>query len=251
MFVDLLCPADWLALGAGALYALLIGLWNEFVWRARTWAEAQTSPLVFGLRAWGGWAFVANVLRAAASLGCLYGLLVSGIVLGAHVGDRPLAASLRRWLPATLGLAAWMALLWGWMLWRLSRRERTTQPNWPSYRIGWAELTIQALDREAGAAILRGALMPVIAGQWGIWLSPVITGILYWRDPARRQGHQNPEQRALAYLTWALDWVSAALYAISGSIWCALLARAICYALALVLYRWTLARPKPLQLPPA
>jgi hypothetical protein len=208
--------------------------WDVLTFRLARWAEAQRSPLVFGLRVWGGWAFLGRTARAALSVGALFALLLAGVLLAPHVGLAPWSAADAAGWPLALGMAGWGAGLWAWMLWRSRRAGEGVVPPGPG--LAWADALVDLLYRESALAILRGALMPAL-GAWGIWLAPAVLAAACWARHPRWQTQTSPDAPTWVGYVWAVDWLTTGLFATTGSLWLALLGRALCYLAGLALQR--------------
>ena len=72
---------------------------------------------------------------------------------------------------------------------------------------------------------------------WGVWLATLCRLLVFRANPETRARLQRPGQREFVYLHLALDWIGAAFFVLSGSIWVALFGRAICYAAVLFVYQ--------------
>lgn len=229
---------DALALFVGLLFWLVHAFWTRiWAWLARRWRDRGPDRMT-RLAAWAGWEPVGRAARAALGVGCLFGLTMAGVWLAADVGLTTYARDLTRHLGALLLSMACLGIVWAWVL-----AERTRSPEPPEvdqWEPRWPDLLIEGLDREALLAILRGAILPLMTGIWGVWIAPLLSGGSLWLNGAR---NQDPDQRPWGLLAWALDWLSIGLYAAGASLWVLLVARGGCYLLALIIWRYTRARP--------
>ena len=228
---------SWRSLLAGIIYLLLCVLGSQGVWRIGLWLEHRASPGSLRLRFWSGWPFWGRISSLALAVVFLFVMLMDGTFAADDVGLRPITESVSwAWLAGlTLGLAAWLALLWGGYWRRNKAPDRIgTQPG--------DELTcryalLHVLHQGASSAILRAALIPVGGAYWGVWLAALARLLVLRTNPEVRARLKKGGQREFIYLDRALDWISATLFVVSGSAWPALSARAIGYFTMLALYK--------------
>lgn len=225
-------------LGMGIFYAALYVIVVQISWRLTRWlGRAPRSAAVDFLR-WNGWATLSRVCTVTYTLIYLWAMLLGGIVAASDVGlgaiDWPIVWP---WvLGLTAGAAAWTALLWG------GQQHTNSLPERDDARTGqdsplWvlARLTRQ----EAELAIWRAALAPALGLYWGVWLAVFVKWLMSRTNPALNAQLLATEQRSRLALGWALDWVAAAMFTFTGSLWLALGARLICYAVACLARSWS------------
>ena len=228
---------DRLALLVGLLFWLLHAFWQR-LWACldRRWRDRGPERMA-RIAAWPGWEPLGRAARAALGVGCLFGLTMAGVWLAADVGLTTYSRDLTRHWGALLLSVASLGIVWVWVL---AERGHSPEPlESERWRPRWPDLLIEVLDREALLAILRGAILPLLAGIWGVWIAPLLSGVSLWLNAAKQQ---NPDQRLWGLLAWALDWLSIGLYAAGASLWVLLVARGSCYLIALIIWRYTHAR---------
>jgi len=202
-------------LAAGGLYLLLRAL--------AAWAVGRRRG------AWG------QVLGALGALGYLAAGLAIGVYSMADAGIGPIGRLFTwPWLAGMAGgMGLWIALLWS-LGWR-EGPERTPpdrRHRRKSQRIGTASgLLFRGLTHEATLAVLRASCAPLMGVYWGSWLGLLLKQASDRLHPTTRQRLAQPGAREVVYLDAALDWASAALCVLSGSLWPSLLSRGLGYAL--------------------
>ncbi len=220
--------SPWRALSAGILYGFLYVLATQTTWRVARRLGGMSSVGAIRLHRWPGWPWLGR------SLGLLFSVAYPTIMVAdGTFASRDVGLGSTDWRVAlpwvasvTAGFALWLILLWG--IYERKRPGRMT-----------GEATVRPLDRwlvvltgvvihEAMAVTLRAALMPLAGRYWGIWLGVLAKLLLSHADPWMVARLRNADRRAPEILNWALDWVSATLYALSGSLYASLLGRAIC-----------------------
>ena len=218
-------------LGAGLLYTALYILATQLSWRlAQRLGRAPRTGLV-DLMLWGGWSTLSQTWAVMFTLAYLWAMLLSGVAATSDVGlgamDWP---AVWPWaLGLTAGAAAWLSLLWG------NQRRKTEMPERSNARAGQNPLIwiLARLARhEAELGIWRAALAPALGLYWGGWFAVLAKWLLLRANPALAARLGDAGQRRWVALDWALDWVSAMLFTFTGSLWLALGARVICYAVA-------------------
>lgn len=229
-------------LWAGGVYLLLLTVGGQVIWWVRRWLERRASPMGLRIRFWQGWAFWGTIAGLAFTLGYLFIGLLDGAFAAGDVGLNPLdIATEGTWL---LGLGsamvAWMALLWGIYWWK-HRPSQKEGDGWQGPT--WSQILLQISAHEGRAAILRAALIPFLGLYWGTWGAVLCKWLASYLDPACRARLKRSPPRAFIYLGWAVDWLSALLYVLSGSLWAALLARAMAHLPLRGLFAW-LNRPR-------
>jgi len=199
---------------AGLLYALLWVLGGLGMLRGRRYLESQEMPKprhrVFQVD-WRWWGQIALLL---VSLGLLYLWLANGTLDMADVGLGRLelwgASNLLYVMGIVFGLICliWIALL----------EPDTSLVRRPSLvGLGYTDLLAQGLTREAGLAILRGALIPLAGSYWGLWLAISVHAAISL--PLARSLLAVPTQRRWLLLQLGLDWVGAAIFHFAASAW--------------------------------
>lgn len=216
------------SLWVGGVYLLLLIMGGQVTWWVRRWLEHKGSPMALRLRFWQGWPFWGSIAGLAFTLAYLLFGLFDGAFAAGDVGLNPLEVTAGDgWLLALcLGMATWMALLWGgyW------HRYGSTQDEGDIWdEPSWSQMLLQISSHEGRAAILRATFIPVLGVYWGTWSAVVFKWLALYLDPACRARLKKPIPRAFVYLGWAMDWLSALLYVLSGSLWAALLARGMTY----------------------
>ena len=237
-------------LWAGAAYAVLWLLLGQGVARGTRWLESRASPAAMGLRYWPAWPFLGKLLSVACSVGFLFWMLINGTYAESDVGLGPVDwANWRPWLPGVVATSAmWLAILWGgyWRATRNQAQRNNEMRSWPHDGGLWGHI-LRPLGQEASAAILRASLMPLAGNYWGVWVATVSKMAISRLDPLAGSRLKQQSQRGFVYLDWALDWIGAAIFVLSGSIWPALLGRALCYSVALGTHAYLVRRRAPRQ----
>ena len=93
---------------------------------------------------------------------------------------------------------------------------------------------------EASLTVFRAASTPLLGPYWGVWFGLAWNLVVRRLIRGRRPGSSSLDRRGFYYLASALDWLSATLFVITGSIWACLLGRALCHAAALLIHRWSI-----------
>ena len=211
---------------AGLAYTLLCVLSRRVAhWLAQL-LEPSSDPGVVRIRQWQGWSPLAQALRLGLAVAFPFLMLLGGIFSATDVGAQRVNwdSALPGVAAVAAGAAVWLALLWC-AYWRT--RPETANPLRPNPD-SWASTLANALRHAADAATYRGALMPLLGSYWGVWLAIVwkLLASLAGGEPVSRL--RTPRQREYVFLDWALDWVGAVLYALSGSLLAALFGRGAC-----------------------
>jgi hypothetical protein len=171
------------------------------------------------------WSLVGRMLMVVYAIGFLYLTLRLAYLDPVHVGLVPLAwEELVGWLPAVAGFTAlWTALLWG-AYWR---RVRPASDHSPAATYGtFLGLPAHLVGEEAWAAILRGTLVPALGLYWGAWGAALVRVLASLLGPGARHRLRNDTMRPFVYLDWAMEGLAAGCFAITGSLWASLIARA-------------------------
>ena len=227
-----------LALLLGALVIQIPALLRRMLTRQDRTDPGSSSPI---------WPIARRMLTVIYAIGFLYLALRWGYLDPVQVGLVPMVwEELGGWLPAVAGLTAvWTALLWG-VYWRRIRPARDHSPG-AAYGT-FLGLPAHLVGEEAWASILRGALVPALglyAGAWGAALVRVRASLL---APETRRGLRNDARRPFVYLDWAMEGVAAGCFALTGSLWASLIARATGHLAANVahrgLYLWAQRRER-------
>lgn len=230
------------SLWLGGVYLLLLIVGGQVIWWVRRWLERRTSPMVLRLRFWQGWSFWGDIAGLTFTLAYLLFGLFDGAFAAGDVGLNPLEIVPEGgWLLGLcFAMVAWMALLWGEYWWR-HRPAQGDGDIWEGPT--WSQVLLQISSHEGRAAILRATFIPFLGLYWGTWGAVFCKWLASYLDPARRTRLREPAPRAFVYLGWAMDWLSALLYILSGSLWATLLARGMAYLPLRALFGW-LYRPR-------
>lgn len=227
----------WLApLLAGGAFVLLWLLAGHITASLGRWLEARSAsrPPQSRLWRWQGWAALGRLMVALYAAGFVTLALLRGWFAPDDVGlGAPPWASLATWAPPLLALVALgLGLYWGTGWWQL-RPSDGALSLW--------ELPAQAVGHEATLTVLRAALIPLVGSSYGLWLAPICKGALALLSPGSARALRQPVRRAWALLPLALDWLSTALWMVTGSLWPGLLAR-LGESLAMLLFYAMLRR---------
>jgi hypothetical protein len=212
------------ALFFGLVYVLAYAVVGQMSWQAHlralryrlhhlhTGADApRATPPVLG-----------EILGLIATLGYPSVMVLAGVYSPGDVGIRApeWGAVAGPLVLGALGAAAWLGLLW---------HRAPTAGSAPGAETAALPYALTgALMAEGHLATCRAALMPLLGSYWGLWMGVVLRMLMAHASPhvLVRLGH--PLERRRVYLDWALDWVSTAALALSGSLWVGLLVRALC-----------------------
>ncbi|MHB0859479.1 MAG: hypothetical protein ACYC5M_18165 [Anaerolineae bacterium] len=233
------------ALLAGAVYLMLYVLSTHSVWWASHQLQTRRGTAALLLRRWRGWSLLGRVVTLVLSVGYPFVLILNGIFSASDVGIAPIDwQPVLTWvLGISFGAVAWIALLWG------SYWSKKALPHEAVVRAlrrqSWHDLTVNALSHEATIATFRAALMPIVGPYWGVWLAVLGRLVASRANPAHAARLQIAGYRESAYLDWAIDWIAATLYAVSGSAWAAIFGRIACRAAITALLRWRAGRQAP------
>ena len=212
----------------GGLSAPVAGLLFAVAWAGSGYAialaarhlERRATPRALRVRFWSGWPFWGHLLGAGAGIAWLFTLLRLGVFVTSDAGVghvAPMALwsggqGLRDWLALTAASGGLILLLWlGY--WRRSAHSLVETES----GLSLLSLAVVTLGHQAALAILRAAAIPVVGVYWGIWVAAVAKFLLMRAHPQvrRRLSHG---RRSFVYLEWALDWQSAALFALLGNL---------------------------------
>lgn len=223
--------ALWWPLVAGLSYALL---WVALSYAMRgvgRWQSRQTAPNLVRLSRWPGWSLIGRGLGLALGLIWVFLMLTGGVFAPDDVGVSPVAWEVALpWAAAiTVGAAAWLSALW--LLY--GQRARPAYQRRACYSGYPFAILLDTAAQETRSAIFRAALIPWLGPYWGIWGAVVGKALVSRLDPELRACLQAPDRRPAIYLSWALDWVSAALFLFGQSVWIALAGRALCHLLVI------------------
>jgi len=218
---------DWRALIAGIAYVVLYALVSQMAWQGRLRAARyQGRRLRHGTSQSAATPAVRALVTLAASVGYPFAMVLLGVFSPGDIGLAwgRLGTVLLPLLAATAGWALWLALLWG----------RDARAGTSLRRPGAARLRpdtiVDAMIGEAHLATCRAALMPLLGSYWGMWLGVVLAMLAARTNPLMQWRMSSPAGRRRAYLDRALDWLSTAILALTGTIWAALLVRVLCRA---------------------
>jgi hypothetical protein len=219
--------------GAGLAYLLLSVLASQGVRRMGHWLASRPNAGALRLRYWPGWPFWGHVASFAFTIAFLFAMLLNGTFAANDVGLQGVAwADLWSWLPGLMvATAVWLLLLWVGYSQKRGMPEEEVRGEWAE--LGWPCAILHLLQQAASLATLRAALIPMVGAYWGVWLAVLLKMLASHVDPFVRIKLAKPGQRERVYLDWALDWVGATFFVISGSVWASLCGRVICYLAAL------------------
>lgn len=207
----------WRALAAGLVYAVLAALASHLRWRFAARAGGRPAP---GL--------AADLVGLAGSLAYPMAMVLLGGFSPTHVG---LVGVDWRGLWPALGAGALAGCAWTLLTWGArgpTRSMRGDRVPRASHLTTLAGMLPSALQHEAWLAAGRAALSPVIGSHWGTWAAPVLRVVVSNTSPIHQHALHSSPGRRRAYLEMALDWVSSAVFAITGALWPALAVRAVC-----------------------
>jgi len=208
---------------AGLAYTLLRVLANRTGQGLASRIERSLVPSLLRVRRWSGWPTAIQASRLALAIAFPFAMLLGGVYSASDVGLRPVdwASAWPLILATAGGAAAWLSLLWC-LHWR-ARPEATDAPRQGSDP--WTSVLTRLLRHCADAATYRAALMPLLGPYWGVWVAVVWKLLASLASGEYRSRLPTPGERERVFLHWALDWVDAVLYALSGSLLGALLGR--------------------------
>ncbi len=217
---------DWRALFAGITYIVLVTLASQMDWQARLRAlryqyRRQHEGVIHPA--------VTPAARELAALAGTFGYPFVMLLLGVF-SPKDLGLGRPNWggmlfplLAGAIGGTVWLAFLWG--------RDTRAGPALGErpVRSGWSPtILFGALIAEAHLATCRAALMPLVGSYWGIWIGVVLAMLAAQTSPLMQWRLASPVGRRRVYLDWALDWVSTAVLALTGTVWAGLLVRVLC-----------------------
>lgn len=220
--------SPWRALSAGVLYAFLYVLATQMTWRISRCLGGMSSVGTIRLRRWPGWPWLGRGFGLLFAVAYPSIMVFDGIFAARDVGlgsiDWRIALP---WVASvTAGFSLWLILLWG--IYERKRLDHMTSEATARPWDHWPAVLVDVVIHESMAVTLRAALIPLAGHYWGIWLGVLVKLLLSHADPWLITRLRTPDRRASEFLNWALDWVSATLYVLSGSLWASLLGRAIC-----------------------
>ncbi len=226
MPVSLLHNDQLRPLMAGLAYMLLCALGSGATRSLRSWLERTSDPGVLRVCQWRAWPSLGQAVRLAFAIAFPFSMLLVGVFSASDVGVQRAnwGDVLPQVLAATGGAAAWLSLLWCAYL---RKRPRTTDLL-GSNRGTWASTLADALRSSADAATYRAGLMPLLGSYWGVWMAIAWKLLASLTRAELRARLRTPAKREYIFLEWALDWVDAILYTLSGSALAALFGRAAC-----------------------
>ena len=253
MWLRLLDQAAFRALTGGVLYALLVMSVDQI---ARL-AERSVRSRDLGdwrVRHRGLWARIAQIVASAAAIGFIFALLVEGSFAANDVGivaiDWPTHGP---WLAVLIpGTIALIIFFWAPYFSRLGHSATTRYgqaakgPEILSTRAlqtyDEAATLLNALTNEASLTVFRAASIPLLGSYWGVWFGLVWSFVVRSVNQRQRPAPMTPDRRGFNYLAGALDWLSATIFVVTGSVWACLLGRLACHAVAQVMYHWSIGR---------
>ena len=220
---------QWTALVAGLVSASLYFLGSQLVWRGAPWLKHPAGGGVYRLRGWIESPLVREMLSLALAVGYPFFMVARGVFAARDTGLQPVDWSLV--LPWTLGITAlavvWMAIFWG-SYWAKCGHTRKALTSYEA-SINPARALSHTCCQEGYSATWRATLMPAFGGYWGVWLGVVLKILLMRTNPRIAEALHQAGRRELVVLDWALDWLAASLYVLSGSVVAVLIMRLVCY----------------------
>jgi len=231
MLTSLLHNGQLRSLLAGFAYTLLCALGSHAAHALARRLERSSTPGVVRIRRWRGWSPLARAVRLIVAIGFAFSMLLVGVFASSDVGVSHIhwGSTLPRVVGVTGGATAWIALLW-WMHWR-----KRPEAEKAGVRGGdsWAGVLTDLLSNTADAAIYRAALIPLLGSYWGVWLAIAWTMLASLTRAGLKPRLATAGRRERVFLEWALDWVDATLYILSGTVSAALFGRAVCLLVVL------------------
>ena len=251
MLLRLLDQAALRALTGGILYALLMISVNQIACLAERSIRARSMQRGRpGHEA--SWSWVGRILAVLASIGFIFALLVEGSFAANDVGIAPIDWPKHGpWLAVLVpGTIALIAYFWAPYYARAPYSDRAPYvrapkgpemigPRVPLAADGPGSL-LHALTDEASLTVFRAASTPVLGPYWGVWSGLAWNLVIRRLLRGRRPGSTSLDRRGFYDLASALDWLSATLFVITGSIWACLLGRTLCHAAALLIHKWSI-----------
>ena len=214
------------ALLAGMAYLLLRVSLTHIAWQISAALEAGWSPRAERVYRWFVQPSAGRAIALLASLGYLFAMLIWGILPADYVGVQSVDwAHALPWLLTFAGTGGlWLLVVWGIALLRGEHQDDLG----PATPLLWLDLLPHGVYQEATLALLRAALAPLLGRYWGVWAGLLIKSLLSWTAPGRAGRWQRSDQRTRLILEWSLDWLSAALYLYTGTLWTSLIGRGVC-----------------------
>ena len=227
-FASLWRQDDWRALLAGLVYALVYSLVSQMDWQSRlreTRYRRRHSGLTGAVQR-AGIPVARELVALTLTLGYPFLMVILGVFSPGDLGlgmpnwGRVLAPVLVGALVATV----WLAFLWtdGIAVWRSTKALPGERPPALPFTVTGALLA------EGHLATCRAALMPLFGSYWGMWMGVALRMLVAHTSPYTQWQLQSPVERRRVYLDWALDWVSTAILASTGTVWAGLLVRVLC-----------------------
>ena len=224
MLLRLIDQAALRALTGGIFYALLIISVNQIARLAERSGRARNMQRGRpGHEA--SWSWVGRILAALASIGFVFALLVEGSFAANDVGIAPIdwpkhGPWLAVLVPGTIALIAcfWTPYYVRAPYGRAAKGPENIGPRVPpnAHRPGGL---LHALTDEASLTVFRAASTPLLGPYWGVWFGLAWNLVIRRLIRGRRPGPTSLDRRGFYYLTSALDWLSATLFVITGSVW--------------------------------
>ena len=216
-------------MAGGALYVLVYLLLAQSTWGIRQWLGTRSGPIAVRLFRGESLYFWGLVAGSILAVGYLLVLSLDGTFAARDVGwrlngdpiDWPWALALAG------GLGLWLGVLWSA---RWPRRDPALASALSSAEEAqWLYLPLRVIRAEAGLAIMRAALIPLLGGYWGVWAALGVKALVERANPAIRWKTELAGRRPFVMVELALDWISTTLLVISGSLWMGLIGRAAGY----------------------
>jgi len=222
------------ALGAGLGYVVLSALLAHTRWYVATRLTKDARHPQRALHRWHWGSELAGLVLAA---GYPALMAMTGVFSPADIGlhEPDWSSVLPVLVIGTLVSSAWLALLW-WQKRMRPRAERSGEAasTWSSSDgpIDPCAFSLMAAVQDEGRlATCRAALVPVLGTIWGVWLAVILRMLSSTTSPRQQMRLREASQRPGAYLDWALDWISTAVFVLTQTIVATLIMRVLCRTL--------------------
>jgi len=249
MLLRLLDNTALRALTGGVLYALLAILANWAADLAEEWVAARSGSSARHTAQVTTWDLPRRTIAAILGIAFSYALLLEGTFASNDIGIAPLHWQVHgSWLAVLLaGTIGLLILFWAPQWRKRNGPEVSTTRVRQSH--GWLGGFLDALREEASLTMFRASSIPLLGAYWGVWLG------LAWNLGLRRiirplrANTASADDRGFHYLADALDWLSATLFVITGSLWACLLGRLLCHGAAQIIFGWSIKHRAALLAP--